>query len=146
MIPVDEITFRPNLSFLSQEDKEKIHRAVLKVLSEIGMKVYHDEALALLTDAGCAVQDDGMVKIAEELVLKSIDSAPDNIAIYNREARHVMDLGGHRSYFGTGSDLIYSLESRTMQRHPCVLDDVARAARVADAMPNLDFKIGRAHV
>ncbi len=145
MVPVDEITFRPNLSFLSQEDKGKIHRAVLKILSEIGMKVHHDEALKLLNDAGCSVQKDGMVKIAEELVLKSIDSAPDNIAIYDREANHVMDLGGHRSYYGTGSDLIYSLESETMQRHPCVLDDVSRAARVADAMPNLDFIMSFAH-
>ena len=145
MVPVDEIMFRPNLSFLAQEDKEKIHRAVLKILSEIGMKVHHDEALKLLTDAGCSVHEDGMVKIAEELVLAAIDSAPDNIAIYDREANHVMDLGGHRSYYGTGSDLIYSLESQTMQRHPCVLDDVARAARVADAMPNLDFIMSFAH-
>jgi len=145
MVPVDEIMFRPNLSFLAQEDKEKIHRVVLKILSEIGMKVHHDEALKLLTDAGCSVHEDGMVKIAEELVLAAIDSAPDNIAIYDREANHVMDLGGHRSYYGTGSDLIYSLESQTMQRHPCVLDDVARAARVADAMPNLDFIMSFAH-
>jgi len=145
MVPVEEITFRPSLSFLAQEDKEKIHRAVLKILSEIGMKVHHAEALKLLTDAGCSVQADGMVKIAEELVLKSIDSAPDNIAIYDREANHVMDLGGHRSYFGTGSDLIYSLESGTMKRHRCTLDDVARAARVADAMPNLDFIMSFAH-
>jgi len=142
---VDEITFRPNLSFLSQEDKEKIHRTVLKILVEIGMKVHHAEALNLLTDAGCSVGDDGMVKIAEELVLKSIDSAPENIAIYDREADHAMDLGGHRSYYGTGSDLIYALESETMQRHPCVLEDVARAARVADAMPNLDFIMSFAH-
>jgi len=145
MVPVDEIIFRPNLSFLSQEDKEKIHRAVLRILSEIGMKVHHAGALALLTDAGCAVGDDGMVKIAEELVLQSIDSAPENIAIYDREADHVMDLGGHRSYYGTGSDLIYSLESETMQRHRCVLDDVVQAARVADAMPNLDFIMSFAH-
>ena len=145
MLPVDEITFRPNLSFLSQEDKEKIHRTVLKILVEIGMKVNHAEALDLLTEAGCSVRDDGMVKIAEELVLKSIDSAPENIAIYDREADHAMDLGGHRSYYGTGSDLIYALESGTMQRHPCVLEDVARAARVADAMPNLDFIMSFAH-
>ena len=145
MVPVDEIAFRPTLSFLSREDKEKIHRAVLKILGEIGMKVHHDEAMKLLTDAGCTVQDDGLVNIAEELVLKSIDSAPDNIAIYDRETKHVMDLGGHRSYFGTGSDLIYSLESNTMQRHPCVLEDVAQAARVADAMPNLDFIMSFAH-
>ncbi len=118
MAPVDEITLRPNLSFLSQEDKKKIHRAVLEILSEIGMRVNHDGAMALLTDAGCAVQDNGMVKIPQDLVLKSIDSAPENIAIYDREANHVMDLGGHRSYYGTGSDLIYSLESETMQRHP----------------------------
>jgi trimethylamine--corrinoid protein Co-methyltransferase len=78
MTPADEITFRPNMSFLSREDKEKIHRAVLKILGEIGMKVNHDEALALLKDAGCIVAADGMVKIAEELVLKSINSAPDN--------------------------------------------------------------------
>ena len=145
MTPADEITFRPNMSFLSPEDKEKIHRAVLKILSEIGMKVHHDEALALLTDAGCIVAADGMVKIAEELVLKSIDSAPDNITICDREANPVMDLGGHRSYYGTGSDLIYSLESETMRRHRCVLEDVVLAARVADAMPNLDFIMSFAH-
>ena len=106
MVPEEEITFRPNLSFLSPQDKEKIHRAVLKILSEIGMKVNHAEALQLLTDAGCSVRDDGMVTIAEELVLKSIESAPDNIAIYDRAANHAMDLGGRRSYYGTGSDLI----------------------------------------
>lgn len=145
MAPVEEITFRPSLSFLAQEDKEKIHRTVLKILSEIGMKVHHAGALKLLTDAGCSVQGDGMVKIAQELVLKSIDSAPDNIAIYDRESKHVMDLGGHRSYYGTGSDLIYSLDSQTMLRHRCALDDVARAARVADAMPNLDFIMSFAH-
>jgi trimethylamine--corrinoid protein Co-methyltransferase len=145
MVPVDEITFKPNLSFLSPEDKEKIHQAVLEILSEIGMKVHHAGALKLLTDAGCSVQGDGMVKIAQELVLKSIDSAPDNIAIYDRESKHVMDLGGHRSYYGTGSDLIYSLDSQTMLRHRCALDDVARAARVADAMPNLDFIMSFAH-
>jgi trimethylamine--corrinoid protein Co-methyltransferase len=110
MLPVDEITFKPNLSFLSQEDKEKIHQAILKILSEIGMRVNHAGAMALLADAGCAIQEDGMVKIPQELVLNSIESAPDNIAVYDREANHVMDLGGYRSYYGTGSDLIYSLE------------------------------------
>lgn len=139
------MTFKPTLTFLSPEDKEKIHRAVLEILSEIGMRVNHDGAMALLKAAGCALQEDGMVKIPRGLVLDSIESAPDNIAIYDREAKHAMDLGGHRSYYGTGSDLIYSLESETMQRHPCVLADVARAARVADAMPNLDFIMSFAH-
>jgi trimethylamine--corrinoid protein Co-methyltransferase len=145
MPPAEDIAFKPTMSFLSPDDKEKIHRAVLEILSEIGMRVNHDGAMALLKDAGCGVQEDGMVKIPQELVLNCLESAPENIAIYDREANHVMDLGGHRSYYGTGSDLIYSLESETMQRHPCVLEDVARAARVADAMPNLDFIMSFAH-
>jgi trimethylamine--corrinoid protein Co-methyltransferase len=141
----EEISFKPTMSFLSHEDKEKIHQAVLEILSEVGMRVNHDGAMVLLTDAGCTVDDDGMVKIPKDLVLGSIDSAPDNIAIFDREASHVMDLGGHRSYYGTGSDLIYSLESETGKRNPCVLEDVVQAARVADAMPNLDFIMSFAH-
>jgi trimethylamine--corrinoid protein Co-methyltransferase len=145
MIPVDEIAMRPTISFLSSEDKEKIHRAAFQILSEIGMKILQDEALALLKDAGCSVAQDRMVKIPADLVQQCVESAPSHIPMYDREGRQVMDLGGHRSYFGTGSDLIYSLDSKTGQRHPCVLEDVKRAARVADALPNIDFIMSFAH-
>lgn len=145
MIPVDEIAMRPNLSFLSREDKEKIDRAAFKILNDIGMKIFHDEALDLLKNAGCTVEEDRMVKIPGELVHQAIESAPNNIPIFDRRGMHVMDVGGHRSYFGTGSDLIYSLDSQTMQRHRCVLEDVARAAKVSDALPNIDFIMSFAH-
>ncbi|TET92631.1 MAG: hypothetical protein E3J46_01100 [Desulfobacteraceae bacterium] len=145
MLPVDEIAMRPNLSFLSREDKEKIDRATFKILNDIGMKIFHDEALELLKNAGCTVEEDRMVKIPGELVHQAIESAPNNIPIFDRRGTHVMDVGGHRSYFGTGSDLIYSLDSQTMQRHRCVLEDVARAAKVADALPNIDFIMSFAH-
>jgi trimethylamine---corrinoid protein Co-methyltransferase len=138
-IHVDEISVRPTLAFLSQEDKEKIHRAVLQILSEIGMKIFHDEAVALLKEAGCAVSGDRMVKIPGELVAQALASAPNNILIYDREGRMVMDLGGHRAYYGTGSDLIYTLDSKRIQRRRSVLEDVIRAAKVADALPNLEF-------
>jgi trimethylamine--corrinoid protein Co-methyltransferase len=56
-----------------------------------------------------------------------------------------MELGGHRSFFGTGSDLIYTLDSEKNERIQCVLEDVERAARVADALPNIDFIMSFAH-
>jgi trimethylamine--corrinoid protein Co-methyltransferase len=142
---VCEIDFKPKLSFLSAEDKAGIHRGVVEVLSEIGMKIMHDEARALLQNAGCRVLQDGMVRIPAPLVEKAAKSAPENIAIYDREENHVMDLGGRRSYFGTGSDLIYSLGSEKMTRRQCVLDDVAQSARVSDALPNIDFIMSFAH-
>ena len=144
-IPIDEIAMRPSLTLLSREDKDKLHRAAFQILSDIGMKIFQDEALALLRDAGCSVSQDRMVKIPGKLVGQAIESAPNSIAIYDREGKPVMDLGGRRSYFGTGSDLIYSVDSKTQARHRCKLADVARAARVADALPNIDFIMSFAH-
>ncbi len=141
----DRITFRPTLSFLSEQDRDRIHRAVLKILSEIGMQIRHDEAVSLLSDAGCRIEADRIVKIPGALVDQAMASAPHNIAVYDRMGRHVMDLGGRRAYFGTGSDLIYSYDSQTKRRHPCVLEDVGRAARVADALPNIDFVMSFAY-
>jgi trimethylamine--corrinoid protein Co-methyltransferase len=138
-IPVDEISMRPKLSFLSSEDKEKINRAALQILSEIGMKIFQEDALTLLKDAGCPVSDDRVVKIPAERVQQALASAPANISIYNREGEQAMDLGGRRSYYGTGSDLIYSLDSGSVKRRRSLLSDVIRAAQAADALPNLDF-------
>ena len=145
MLPIEEIAMRPTISFLSSEDKDKIHHAAFQILSEIGMKILRDEALTLLKDAGCNVDENRMVKIPGDLVQHCIDSAPNHIPVYDRESNHVMDLGGHKSYYGTGSDLIYSLDAKTGRRHPCVLEDVGRAARVCDALPNIDFIMSFAH-
>jgi trimethylamine--corrinoid protein Co-methyltransferase len=141
----NESSQRPALLFLSQADKERIHQAVLKILEEIGMQILHDEALTLLQKADCRVAENNVVKIPENLVRGAIQTAPRNIPVHDREGNHVMDLGGRRSYFGTGSDLLYSLDAETMKRRRCILDDVSRAARLCDALPNIDFIMSCAH-
>jgi trimethylamine--corrinoid protein Co-methyltransferase len=136
---------RPALLFLSKEDKDKIHQAALHVLSDIGMQILNEEALTLLMSAGCGVKENNIIQIPDTLVEKAIESAPNNIPIYDREGTLVMELGGYRSYFGTGSDLIYSLDSEKMERHQCVLFDVCKAALVCDALPNINFIMSCAH-
>jgi len=140
----EAISIFPRLSFLSSEDKDKLYRAALHVLGSTGMEIQHEGALALLADAGCSIKNGRAVTIPESLVRKSLDSAPGAIPVFNRNGQQVMDLGGNRSYFGTGSDLIYSLNS-SGERHPCMLDDVRRAARVCDALANIDFIMSFAH-
>lgn len=142
---MNERTKRPTMSFLSQEDKDRIYRTALRILDEIGMQILHDEGMKLLKRAGCTVEKDTIVKVPAMLVERTIKSAPHTISIYNREGNLAMDCGGDRSYFGTGSDLIYSLDSKKMERHLCVLDDVSRAAHVCDALPNIDFIMSFAH-
>ena len=139
------VTFQPKLTFLSEEDKKKIYQAALKVLEETGMQIMHDDAVDLLKKAGCRTNELGHMVIPASLVEQAIATAPNNIPMYDREGRLVMDLGGRRAYYGTGSDLMYALESETMERHHCRLNDVKRAARVADALPNIDFIMSFAH-
>ena len=137
--------FKPELRVLSLEDKEKIFNAALQVLEGVGMQLFHDEALALMERAGSVVTGKQTVKIPRKQVLKAIASAPENIPVYNREGEHVMDLGGRRAYFGTGSDLMYAYDADKGERHLTGLPDIERAARVCDALPNIDFIMSFAH-
>ncbi len=140
-----DIGFEPRLTFLSEENKEKLYTSALEIMENTGMQVQHDDALKLLLDAGCKVGTDGMVKIPASLVEDARKTVPNNIAMYDREGNHAMDLGGRRAYFGTGSDLMWSVDSKNMQRHRTSLEDIKRAARVCDALPNIDFIMSFAH-
>jgi len=140
-----ESGFKPELSVLSLEDKDKIYHAALQVLEEVGMQLFHEEALALLEKAGCIVDGKQTVKIPRGQVQQAIASAPENIPVYNREGEHVMDLGGRRAYFGTGSDLMYAFDAERGERHLTGLADVKRAARVCEDLPNIDFIMSFAH-
>jgi trimethylamine---corrinoid protein Co-methyltransferase len=140
-----ENSFKPQLRVLALEDKEKIFNTALQVLENVGMQLFHEEALALMERAGCVVTDEQTVKISREQVQKAIASAPENIPVYNREGEHVMDLGGRRAYFGTGSDLMYAYDADKGERHLTGLADIERAARVCDALPNIDFIMSFAH-
>ena len=136
---------RPFLSFLLAEDKERIYQAALHILDDIGMLILQDDALNLLKKAGCPVEGENIVKIPESLVKNALNTAPNNIPMYDREGNPAMDIGGYRSYFGTGSDLMYSVESEQFERHLCSIEDVRRAALVVDALPNIDFVMSFAH-
>lgn len=140
-----EIGFEPKLSFLSDDDKQKINDAALAIISENGMAVHHEMALTLLKDAGCSVTDENWVKIPVSLVEKCLKTVPDNIKVYGREGEHAMDLGGRRAYYGTGSDLMWSVDGTTLERHHTSLKDIKIAARVCDALPNIDFIMSFAH-
>jgi trimethylamine---corrinoid protein Co-methyltransferase len=137
--------YQPELKILSSQDKEKIFDAALRVLEDVGMQLMHEEALSLLAGAGCVVDKNRTVKISRDHVKRAIASAPDNIPIYNRLGEHVMDLGGRRAYFGTGSDLMYAFDAGEGARHLTGIADIERAARLCDALPNIDFIMSFAH-
>ncbi len=132
------------LQFLSDEQKRDIYLAALEIAGSIGMKVYHEEARRLLADAGAEV-DGELVKMPRYLIEQARQSVPAVALIYDREGELAMELGGYNSYFGTGSDLMHTYDLETRERRDSVLEDVARAARLCDALPHMDFIMSSAH-
>jgi trimethylamine--corrinoid protein Co-methyltransferase len=133
------------LTYLSEADKQAIFDAALEIVGTVGMRVHHREALELLRAAGCAVTKPDLVTIPRELVDKARSTAPRVIEVFDRDGRAAMSLGGANSYFGTGSDLMSTYDLETGEHRPSGLSDVARAARLCDALPNIDFVMSCAH-
>ncbi len=128
----------PRLQWFSRGQLEEIHSATIEVLERVGVRVDHDEALALLKDAGCIVKD-RVAFIPGWLVEECIRLAPSKIRVCNRQGQPALSLESNRTYFGTGSDLPFQLDLETGQRRPSLKKDTINAARLIDALPQYDF-------
>lgn len=131
---------RPLLNLLSPEELDEIHYASLEVLERTGLNVGHPEAVSLLFEAGALVASDGKrVRIPSNLVKQALHTAPSRVGLVDRTGRQRLLLEDKRSYFGTGSDLEYTIDLESGKKRLSVLTDIERAALLADALPNYDF-------
>lgn len=123
---------------MGPQECEEIHLASLEILQRVGLDVHDEKAREILADGGARV--DGIrVRIPEHVVARALATAPKRMTLYDRRGRVAMRAGGYNTYFGGGSDCLNVLDHRTGQRRKPVLQDVVEAARVMDALPELDF-------
>lgn len=128
----------PFLRVLSDDQVYEIHNATVEVMSEIGIVIKDEEGIRLLEEAGAAVKGE-LVKIPEHLLNRALSTAPSRISVYNRLGKPAMNLEQGKTYFGTGSDTIYTMDVYSKERRKTVTIDVRNIARLTDALPNLDF-------
>ena len=130
---------QPRVKLLEQDQKEEIHRCSLRLLERNGVLVHEEQALQFLKEAGCSVDADHRVFIPERVVSRALRSVPEKIEIYDRTGTPSMSLEDRKAHFGTASDTPNVIDFETGDRRPAVLADVKRAARLADALDNVDF-------
>lgn len=138
MQPDHTIHRTPSFSVLSEDQLKAIHSASLEVLERTGVDVYHEQARNLLQDAGCRVQGK-RVRYPAALVEECIRSAPSRVVIWNRRGQRAMVLEGSRSYFGMGSDTLYTYDPYTRELKRAAALDVARTAVIADKLEHIDY-------
>ncbi|NTW99375.1 MAG: trimethylamine methyltransferase [Geobacteraceae bacterium] len=129
----------PEYRVLNEAQIKRIHCATLELLETVGVKILHKDALEMMRDAGCRVKADDIVQIPNWLIEQSIRSAPSRITIYNRLGEEAMRLEGNRKHYGMGTDLVNTYDLDTGEIRQSQLQDVANAAKIADALEEIDF-------
>jgi trimethylamine--corrinoid protein Co-methyltransferase len=124
---------------LSDEQCQKIHWASLEVLERTGVRLYEQEAIDLIKEAGAHISDGNLARVPSWLVEKAFTTVPRRIVLSDRHGKRVMPLEGHRSFFGPGSDCLNIIDHRTGERRKPVLQDLVDGMILADALPNIDF-------
>lgn len=130
---------RPQLKLLNGEQLKSIHDAALKILENTGMIFHLPEAVELLRANGAKVEGDDRVRIPPVMVEQALKDVPGPITLYDREGQPKMYLEGQNSYYGPGPTIQYVYDIDTGERRATDQEDIERAARLCDYLPNIDF-------
>ncbi|CAB1076270.1 hypothetical protein D1AOALGA4SA_4067 [Olavius algarvensis Delta 1 endosymbiont] len=123
---------------LSDDQIWEIKRAAFDILEKTGARILHKEARQMLKKAGAAVKDE-VVKLPEYVVQECIRTAPKGITIFDRNKKRALEVEGRKSYYGTSTASPNTRDALTGEIHETRVEDIARGAKVADALPNIDW-------
>lgn len=127
---------------LTDKDIEQIHRTAMRVFSEVGVQVNHDEAFDIFKKAGARVDDRSrVVKFEETMVIGLIQQAPSMIHLCGRQPDGSLDLeiGGTQVYLGTGGTALNVQDPGADDSRRSELRDIMNMARLVDALENIHF-------
>jgi trimethylamine--corrinoid protein Co-methyltransferase len=130
----------PQFRILSDKQLEELHFAALQILERTGVAFQCQEALEILGDAGADVSDPNRVKIPPHMVEHALRTAPKMVTLYTREGEPAIVLDGQAgAHFGGFSGYSYILDPYTGKQRKCFVEDIEDAARLVDALPNIEW-------
>ncbi len=92
----------PPTPVVSTDELESVHESALQILEEIGVDILHDEARALLRDAGADVAaNGGRVRFDRGLVEWAIRQAPSEFTLHARDPAKSLRIAGETTAFSS---------------------------------------------
>ncbi len=128
------------IEVLSKDAREDIHLASLELLKEMGVKVYSKEALRILEESGAKVdQEKQMAYIPPYLVEEALKKTPKYVKLCARNPKYDVILDGKHICCSTDGTGMYTIDLDTGERRPSTKDDVAKSARIINALEDADL-------
>ena len=140
----DERPVRPGLEGghyrpLTEAQVQRIHKAALDALNEIGLADAPPSGVALLTEAGAELGDDNRLRFSPMLVEDMLAVAARDISLCGRDAKYDLQLSGRRVYFGTAGAAVHMVDVENRSYRESTTKDLFDAARVTQALDNVHF-------
>ena len=135
---------RATLRVWDDEACRRVHEASLALLASTGVEMKDAAARELCAAAGASV-DRTRVRMPAELVERALASAPRSWTLRPRGGETApLELRDGAGHTGSGPDCLYVSDPATGRRRRSTLADVEMAARVVEALPNIDFAMSMA--
>jgi trimethylamine--corrinoid protein Co-methyltransferase len=138
-----QVNATPTFQVLTEDEIEAIYFSALTVLYETGVRVYDEEGARVAYEGGAIVEDkqadSSLVKIPPWLVDKALATLPRKVVVVGPDRKHKMELYKDSLYFGAGSDTPFTIDPYSGERRRAMYKDVVNFAKIAQALPNIDF-------
>ncbi len=105
---IDQMPWNPPVNIdkptepLGPEGIEAIHDGAMRILEEIGVEFYNEEAIEILREAGCTIKGDN-VRMGRDFVMEMVAKAPSSFTITPRNLDRTIEIGGRNIVFGNVS-------------------------------------------
>ena len=124
---------------LSENDRERIHEAVLTLLETVGFANAIPSCIEALKKAGAVYADDGRIRFPRALVLETIKRAGRHFTLCGQDPKHDMLIQGKRVHYGTAGAAVHLVDVEKREYREARLQDIYDAARIVEGLDNIHF-------
>ncbi len=131
---------QPQISFLTPDEQEQIHRSALWLLSNIGFQMPSHQALSIMRRAGATIEKENIVKIPAELIAEALAKTikRDQFVLYGREQKYDVHFGKDTPALCSMRNATHVIDVETRERRLCTVRDVEDMVRLMDGLENIN--------
>ena len=138
--PLQPIRPAYRLQILTEGQLAQLRAGTLQILERVGVHCPSARARAIYRDHGAAIDAESeIVRLPPSLVLEAMSHAPRHYTLAARDPDCDAHLDGTAMYVATDGCGVETIDFETRARRPSCKADIARMARVADALSSVGF-------
>ncbi|HEY5914872.1 MAG TPA: trimethylamine methyltransferase family protein [Verrucomicrobiae bacterium] len=127
---------RTQSTFLSEPERERVHRDSLRILSEVGVRFHSARARKLLAGLGARVDTDReIVRIPSEMVEHALKTAPKSFTLAARQSAFDFPLPSPFTAYTLDGAATFAVDFDTGERRYAVTKDLIASLRVFEELP-----------